>query len=116
MADEDTTGKDRDENGYASYANVDARHFDAEFSSISKSGIGVFICWFNYVMPDIYDRACAYDKAKWDFNKFTPELVVVNLFQNYSWLSKAKVTNNLKSFLAITRQRPNLSLAITRHS
>jgi hypothetical protein len=92
MADEDTTGKDRGdsdyENGYASYANVVARHFNADFSSISKSGIGVVISWFNYVMPDIYDLAYAHGEEKWDFSKFTPELVVVNLFQNDSWLTK----------------------------
>ena len=115
MADEDTTGKDRGdndyENGYASYANVAARYFDAEFSSISKSGIGVFISWFNYVMPDIYDRAYAHDKAKWNFNKFTPELVVVNLFQNDSWLSKAKSHEQFKKLFGDTPPTPEFIIS-----
>ena len=90
---EDTAGRDRGtaefENGYKSYANITARHFDAYYHSISKSGIGVVISWFNYVMPDIYDRISAHDStAKWDFTKYTPELVVVNLFQNDAWLTK----------------------------
>jgi hypothetical protein len=90
---EDTAGKDRGtaefENGYKSYANITARHFDAYYHSISKSGIGVVISWFNYVMPDIYDRVTAHDSnTKWDFKKYTPELVVINLFQNDSWLTK----------------------------
>src|SRR6201999_692597 len=41
----DTEGKDRGtapyEDGYLSYAAITARHYNAEFSSISKSGIGV---------------------------------------------------------------------------
>jgi hypothetical protein len=90
---EDTEGKDRGtyefENGYKSYANITARNFNADYRSISKSGIGVVISWFNYVMPDIYDRVAAHDSiAKWDFKKFTPEVVVVNLFQNDSWIVK----------------------------
>ncbi|MGY4536619.1 hypothetical protein ACVW0P_001026 [Mucilaginibacter sp. UYNi724] len=110
MADEDTTGKDRGdndyENGYAAYANVAARHFDANFNSISKSGIGVIISWFDYVMPDIYDRAYAHDKAKWDFSKFTPELVVVNLFQNDSWLTKKEEHEQFKALFGTTPPTP----------
>ncbi|QHS57098.1 SGNH/GDSL hydrolase family protein [Mucilaginibacter sp. 14171R-50] len=92
---EDTAGKDRGtaefENGYKSYANITARHFNAYYHSISKSGIGVVISWFNYVMPDIYDRVTANDSTKkWNFKKYTPQLVVVNLFQNDSWLATNK--------------------------
>ncbi|RFZ84867.1 electron transporter RnfD [Mucilaginibacter terrenus] len=88
---EDKEGKDRGtyefENGYKSYANITARHFNADNYCIAKSGIGVVISWFDYVMPDIYDRVAAHDStAKWDFTKYTPEVVVVNLFQNDSWL------------------------------
>ncbi|MES2265915.1 MAG: SGNH/GDSL hydrolase family protein [Bacteroidota bacterium] len=110
MADEDTTGKDRGdndyENGYASYASVAARHFNADFHVIAKSGIGVFISWFDYVMPYIYDRAYANEKTKWDFEKFTPELVVVNLFQNDSWLSKNKEHEQFKKIFRDTPPTP----------
>ncbi|RYU92192.1 electron transporter RnfD [Mucilaginibacter terrigena] len=110
MANEDTTGQDRGdsdyENGYASYANLTARHFDADFSSISKSGIGIVISWFDYVMPDIYDQAYAHDKAKWDFSKFSPELVIVNLFQNDSWLTKNKDYPEFKRLFGTTPPTP----------
>jgi len=90
-ADEDTTGQDRGtspyENGYISYAALTARHYNAEFYNTSKSGIGITISWFPLVMPEMYDRLDATDpKSKWDFSKYTPELVIINLFQNDSWL------------------------------
>ena len=34
-------------------------------------------------MPEIYDRLNPFDAgSKWDFSKFTPQVVVINLFQN----------------------------------
>jgi hypothetical protein len=109
---EDTTGKDRGtaefENGYKSYANITARHFNAEFNSISKSGIGIIISWFNYVMPDIYDRVNAHDStAKWDFKKYTPEIVVVNLFQNDATLSNKKDFPEFKRLFGTTPPTPD---------
>jgi hypothetical protein len=88
---EDTTGKDRGtsayENAYISYSSITARHFDAELYSISKSGIGVTVSWFPLIMPEMYDRLDATDPySKWNFKKYTPELVVINLFQNDSWI------------------------------
>lgn len=110
MADEDTSGKDRGdndyENGYASYASVAARNLNADFRCISKSGIGVLISWFDYVMPDIYDRAYAHDTTRWDFKKYTPELVVVNLFQNDSWLIKNKEHAQFKKLFGTTPPTP----------
>ena len=90
-ADEDTEGKDRGtstyENGYLSYAALTARHFDAEFVNTSKSGIGVLVSWFPLTMPEMYDRLDADGpQSKWNFNKYTPDLVIINLFQNDSWI------------------------------
>ncbi|HMH23047.1 MAG TPA: SGNH/GDSL hydrolase family protein [Puia sp.] len=90
---EDTTGKDRGtspyENAYISYAAITARHFDAELYSTSKTGIGITISWFPMVMQEMYDRLdAANPEGKWDFSKYRPDLVVINLFQNDSWLVK----------------------------
>ncbi|MXV50460.1 hypothetical protein GS399_05700 [Pedobacter sp. HMF7647] len=90
---EDTSDKDSPasqyENHYLSYAALTARHFNANYNCIAKSGIGILISWFPYVMPDVYDRLDPNDpKSKWDFSKFSPEIVVINLFQNDSWLTK----------------------------
>jgi hypothetical protein len=90
---EDSSGKDRGtspyENGYISYPAITARHFDAEFHNISRSGIGILISWDALIMPELYDRFDAIDsESKWDFSKYTPGIVVINLFQNDSWLFK----------------------------
>lgn len=87
----DTAGKDRGtaefEDGYNSYAAITARHYNAEFSSISRSGIGIMVSWFPQIMPEMYDRTDADNpNSKWDFSKYTPDVVVINLFQNDSWL------------------------------
>ncbi|HVW94351.1 MAG TPA: SGNH/GDSL hydrolase family protein [Mucilaginibacter sp.] len=90
-ADIDTTGQDRGtspfENGYISYAELTARHYNAELYNISKSGIGITVSWFPLIMPEMYDRLDATDPdSKWDFSKYTPDIVVINLFQNDSWI------------------------------
>lgn len=87
----DTTGQDRGsapyEDGYISYAALTARHFNAEFHNTSKSGIGITVSWFPLIMPEMYDRLDATDaNSKWDFSKYTPDVVVINLFQNDSWI------------------------------
>jgi len=88
---EDETGKDSStghfENNYLTYDAITARHFDAQFSCIANSGIGIMVSWFPAIMSDIYDLTDPHNKeAKWDFNKYTPDVVVINLFQNDSWL------------------------------
>jgi hypothetical protein len=38
-------------------------------------------------MPEVYDRTDPTDPtSKWDFTKYTPDIVVINLLQNDSWL------------------------------
>ncbi|MCJ8209637.1 GDSL-type esterase/lipase family protein [Mucilaginibacter sp. RS28] len=89
----DTTGKDRGtppyEDNYLSYAYLTAKHFNAEYSCIARSGIGVMVSWFPLIMPEMYDKLDPADeKSTWNFNKYTPDVVVINLFQNDSWLVK----------------------------
>ena len=75
------------ENNYLTYGAITARHFDAQFSCIANSGIGIMVSWFPNTMPDIYDLTDPHDKnTKWDFNNYTPDIVVINLFQNDSWI------------------------------
>jgi len=74
-------------NNYLTYAGITARHYNAQYSSISRSGIGVMLSWFPIIMPEMYDRLNPGDpNSKWDFSKYTPDVVVINLFQNDSWL------------------------------
>ena len=74
-------------NNYYTYAAITARHYDAAYYNISKSGIGLMVSWFPIIMPELYDRVYADDSIqRWDFMQFTPNIVVVDLLQNDSWL------------------------------
>jgi hypothetical protein len=110
-ADEDTTGKDRGtspyENGYLSYAAITARHFNAQFYNTSKSGIGITVSWFPLTMPEMYDRLDATDPlSKWDFSKYMPDVVVINLFQNDCWLVNMPDNDQFKARFGTTKPTP----------
>jgi len=75
-------------NNYRTYAALTARYFNAQYSCIARSGIGVLISWFPIIMPEMYDLLNPNDPtSKWDFSKYTPDIVVINLFQNDAWLT-----------------------------
>jgi len=77
------------ENNYDAYAAITAKHFNAQYHCTAKSGIGIMVSWFPLIMPEMYDRLDPEDStSKWDFSKYTPDLVVINLFQNDSWIVK----------------------------
>jgi len=84
---EDTTGGDsgasKFENNYLSYGALTVRHFNAQYSCIAKSGIGLMVSWSPAIMPEIYNLTNPADSTStWDFSKYTPDVVVVNLLQN----------------------------------
>jgi hypothetical protein len=78
----------RDKNSFLSYASITARKLDAEAHVISQSGIGIMISWFPFTMPEFHGQLNAVGKndSKWDFKSWTPDVVVINLLQNDSWL------------------------------
>lgn len=107
----DTTGKDRGdglyEDNFQSYAAITARHFDAEYYCIAKSGIGMMVSWFPLIMPEMYNRLDATDeKSKWDFKKYTPDVVVVNLFQNDSWIVTQPQNGQFKARFGVKAPTP----------
>ncbi|MEN8192125.1 MAG: SGNH/GDSL hydrolase family protein [Bacteroidota bacterium] len=74
-------------NNYNSYAAVTARHFDANYYCTARSGIGITVSWFPMIMKEMYYRLNPADEnSHWDFSKAPPDIVVINLFQNDSWL------------------------------
>lgn len=74
-------------NNYLSYAAITARHYDAKYKCICRSGIGITVSWVPQIMPEIYDRLNPLDpNSKWDLSKDKPNIVVINLFQNDTWL------------------------------
>jgi len=45
------------------------------------------VSWFPEIMPEVYDRLNPTNStSKWNFSKYTPDIVVINLFQNDSWI------------------------------
>jgi len=107
----DTSGKDRGdglyEDNYQSYAAITARHFDAEYYCIAKSGIGVMVSWFPLIMPEMYNRLDATDaQSRWNFKQYTPDVVVVNLFQNDSWIVTQPQNGQFKARFGTTAPTP----------
>ncbi len=77
-----------EKNNYWAYGSITARNLNAELHTISQSGIGIMISWFPFIMPQFYDQLSAVgnNDTQWNFSQWTPDLVVINLFQNDSWL------------------------------
>ncbi|SNR30897.1 GDSL-like Lipase/Acylhydrolase family protein [Lutibacter agarilyticus] len=74
-------------NNYNAYAAITARYFNADYTCVVRSGIGVMVSWYNLIMPEMYDRLNPNNpNSKWDFTKKQPDIVVVNLFQNDYWI------------------------------
>jgi len=78
---------DSKKNNYLAYGAITAKNLNAAYICIAKSGIGLLISWFDLIMPEMWDRLDPSNKdSKWDFSQWIPHVVVVNLFQNDSWL------------------------------
>lgn len=77
-----------EKNNYWAYGAITARNLDAELHTISQSGIGIMISWFPFTMPQFYDQlnAVGDNNSQWNFSRWTPDVVIINLFQNDSWL------------------------------
>ena len=79
----------KDKNNFSAYDAITARNLKAELHVISQSGIGIMVSWFPFTMPQFYDQlnAVGNNNSQWDFSSWTPDVVVINLFQNDSWLT-----------------------------
>lgn len=81
-----------DENGYVSYASQLARLFGAEWTTISKSGIGLYLNYSETThvdgahMIDYYPRTYYNNGTPaWDFSFWMPDVVVIALGTNDFW-------------------------------
>lgn len=89
-ANSDTTNDNPDglfTNNYLAYGAITARHYNANYYCTAKGGIGIMISWFPLIMNEMYNRLNPEDSSSiWDFSKISPNIIVINLFQNDSWL------------------------------
>ena len=117
-------------NNYWTYAARTAHHFNAQYSCVSRSGIGIMVSWFQIIMPEMFDRVNPADEtSKWDFSKYTPDVVVINLCQNDMWIMNdtshvqfkfrfgtkkpepGEIIQSYKNFVSIIRGKyPNASI------
>ncbi|HOZ78464.1 MAG TPA: SGNH/GDSL hydrolase family protein [Ferruginibacter sp.] len=85
------------ENNYNAFPAVTARHFNAQYSCIAKSGIGITVSWFPLLMKEMYNRLNPEDSgSKWDFSQYTPDIVVINLMQNDYWITNMPDNDQFK--------------------
>jgi enterochelin esterase-like enzyme len=83
MRERDSTYRGPGTNNYHSYGAITARHFNAGYTCIGHSGIGLMVSWGSLIMPEIYNRLNPDDSVSiWNFSKEAPDIVVVNLFEN----------------------------------
>jgi hypothetical protein len=78
-------------NNFLAYGAITARALDAEYMCTAKSGIGLIKSWFPVTMPQYHYQLLATEGGggrRWDFKKWQPHIVVINLFQNDSWIIK----------------------------
>ncbi len=77
------------EDNYMAYGAITARNLNADYVCIARSGIGLTVSWDSLIMPELFWRVDPFDTdIHWDFSRSEPNIVVVNLFQNDSWLVK----------------------------
>jgi hypothetical protein len=110
---EDNTGGDSPDstftNNHYTYAAITARHFNADYYCTVKSGIGITISWFDMIMPELYDRLDPSDSlSRWDFTKVQPQVVVINLLQNDSWLVNLPDHESFKRQFGKKKPSPDL--------
>ncbi|MBI9063545.1 MAG: hypothetical protein JEZ14_16300 [Marinilabiliaceae bacterium] len=102
-------------NNYLSYAAITARQLNAGYHCVSLSGIGITVSWGDYIMPEIYNRLNPFDaSSQWDFMSWIPDVVVVNLFQNDSWLVERPAYDQFKKRFA-DGQKPTNEQLIVAH-
>ena len=102
------------ENNAVTYAAITAQYFHAQYSCIAKSGIGIMVSWFPLIMPEMYDRVDPTDSIhKWDFALYQPNVVVINLFQNDSWL--VNMPNNPQFIHRFGAVKPDSSFIVAAY-
>ena len=73
------------ENNYATYGAITARAFNADYVTVCRSGIGIYQSYGGgktFTQPNLYDEIVTNSKARWDYTKNQPQVVVIDLGAN----------------------------------
>ncbi len=92
------------ENNYLTYGSITARALDAEYLAVCRSGIGM---WQGYggdtafTMPKLYDQIIINGNRSWNFNRYQPQAIVIDLGGNdlSAPLDSAAFVNTYTGFL-----------------
>lgn len=76
-----------DEDGLATYAALTAQALNAEYHTVCASGWAVRKSPYGGCLPGVYCKTDGFNfDENWDFSRFQPDLVVINLGTNdYAW-------------------------------
>lgn len=69
----------------ASFAALTAQALGAAFHCIAQSGLGLCKSWTAETLLDLWDGIHGPDH-RWDFQQWTPDVVIINIGQNDHWL------------------------------
>ncbi|MDP6941589.1 MAG: GDSL-type esterase/lipase family protein [Planctomycetota bacterium] len=105
---EENNGQNKYQGCEFTYAGITARRFNAEYHNISISGETIS------GINSKYDRMrYGSSNPKWDFNRFTPDVVVVNLGANDIWKPVSWIKKDYQDFLDDLRQvHPNAHIML----
>lgn len=103
--------EDKTANFYYTYAARTARNLDAQAVVVARSGIGVYRSYNGLktgdkvTMNTEYPNTLLYnDKYKWDFSRYTPDLVCINLGTNDTSTQGSDSLQLLNGFKQLYRQ------------
>jgi lysophospholipase L1-like esterase len=104
------------ENNYASYGAITARAFNAGYVAVCRSGIGMYQSYGGgktFTQPNLYDEIVVNGKARWDYTRNQPQLVVIDLGGNDLSVdldSSAFVNTYIKFLQKIRLQYPKVKI------
>lgn len=94
-------------NAYMAYGPRTARMLNAQWHLSAYSGIGLIhsCCDIKFTMPEIYNRVnLLQDSIKWNFNKYTPDVVTMCLGQNDGIQDSATFCKAYADFITVVRK------------
>jgi hypothetical protein len=73
------------ENNYLTFGAIAARSLEAEYFAVCRSGIGMYQGYgggMDFTMPKLYNEVTMNNEREWDFSRYQPQLVVIDLAGN----------------------------------
>ncbi|MGI6264768.1 MAG: GDSL-type esterase/lipase family protein [Acutalibacteraceae bacterium] len=97
----------KEQDGYESYAALTARALNADYHVMAVSGFGMYRSPFGQDIPPLfpYSDGLQGKRVKWDFARFTPDIVVVNLGTNDGGWINLEPTLSTEEKIRLVKER-----------